>query len=303
MNPSRTADAVSGTLVLVGGGDYEQAEQVDRFLLDRNGGPTTPVVFLPTARTSRRMGEKFIEYYHSLGARDVRVTPVYEREDANNEENARMLREAGLIFIGWGNDNRVQQVIWETPVYAALAEAYHRGATVAGMSAGARLMGEIVISPANGPVGLREGLDQSPLYGAPVRSEAPRPQPGAADTLAPEPKAPLPLQLRPGFNWLPGLGIEAHLAEWNRYGHLLVTAALRPDLTWIGLDESTALVITPDGEAEVVGRGNILVARRSPMVHAVAPRPGKALEVRGLRLDVLSHGSRTSLEELRRSSE
>jgi cyanophycinase-like exopeptidase len=76
--------------------------------------------------------------------------------------------------------------------------------------------------------------------------------------------------------------------------------ALRPDLTWIGLDERTAMVVYPGGDVEVVGSGNVLVARRSPSVQAVPPRPGKALEARGLRLDVLSHGSRTTLDELRR---
>ncbi|MCX6021298.1 MAG: cyanophycinase, partial [Chloroflexi bacterium] len=282
MNQREAANPVSGTLALIGGGDYEQSEQVDRFLLELAGGPDTPVVFLPTTHSSRRMGEKFTAYYQSLGARNVRVAPVYEREDAESEENAQLLREAGLIFIGWGSDDRLQRAVRNTPVYAALEEAYRRGVLVAGTSAGARAMGEMVISPANGPVGLREGLDDGPpLIRASMEDK-------------------VPLQLRPGFNWLPGMVIEAHLGEWNRYGHLLLMGALRPDLTWIGLDERTALVISPNGEAEVVGSGNVIVARRSPSVRAVPPRPGKALEARGLHLDVLSHGSRTSLDELRR---
>jgi cyanophycinase len=302
MNQREAMPPVSGTLALIGGGDYAEAEQVDRFLLELAGGPNTPVAFLPAARSSRRMGEKFTEYYQSLGAVNVRVAPVYEREDADNEENARLLRDAGLIFIGWGSDDRLQRVIRNTPVYAALEEAYRHGVLVAGMSAGARAMGEIVISPANGPVGLREGLDQSPLYAGPDAMDPPRANPDGADAQRSAPDDKGPLRLRPGFNWLPGFGIEAHLAEWNRLGHLLVTAALRPDLTWIGLDERTALVISPDGEAEVVGSGNVIVARRSPSVLAVPPRPGKALEALGLHLDVLSHGSRTTLDELRQPS-
>ena len=285
MNPREAATPVSGILALIGGGDYEQAEQVDRFLLELAGGPDTPVVFLPTARSSRRMGEKFITYYQSLGARNVRVAPVYEREDADNEENARLLREAGLIFIGWGNDDRLQRAVTNTPVLTAMEEAYRRGAVLAGMSAGARAAGEMVISAANGPVGLREGLDDGPpLSRASLEDK-------------------VPLQLRPGFNWVPGMAIEAHLTEWNRYGHLLLMGALHPELTWIGIDERTALVIYPDGEAEVVGSGNVFVARRSPSVQAIPPRLGKALEARGLHLDLLSHGSRTTLDELRRSSE
>lgn len=272
-----------GTLALVGGGDYEQSEQVDRFLLGLAGGPSTPVVFLPTAHPSRRMGAKFTTYYESLGAQNVRVAPVYEPEDANDEENARLLREAGLIFIGWGSDTRVQQVITNTPVHAAIEEAWRGGAVLAGTSAGARAAGELTISPANGPVGLRGGLDSGP--------------PRAWDGLPMDQKT--VLQIWPGFNWLPGCGVDAHLAEWNRYGHLFLLGALRPDITWIGLDERTALIIYPDGNAEVVGPANVLVTRRSPSVQVRPPEAGRALEVRGLRLDVLAHGSRTSLDELR----
>ena len=280
------ANPVAGTLALIGGGDYEQSEQVDRYLLDLAGGVDTPVVFLPTAQPSRRMGEKFVVYYQSLGARNVRVVPVDESEDANDEQNVRLLREAGLIFIGWGADTRLQQVVAHTPVHAAIEAAYRGGAVLAGTSAGARAAGELVISPANGPVGLRGGLDEGPrrpYNGLPMDQQT-------------------VLQSWPGFNWLPGFGVEAHLAEWNRYGHLMLMGALRPDLTWVGLDERTALVVYGNGEVEVVGSGNVLVARRSPDVRAEPPRPGKALEARGLRFDILCHGSRTTLEELRRPS-
>lgn len=287
MGQGEAAGKVAGTLVLIGGGDYEECEQVDRVLLDLAGGPDTPVVFLPTAHRSHRVGEKFAEYYRSLGARNVQVAPVYEPEDARNEENARLLREAGLILIGWGSDTRLQRVVIDTPVYEAMEEAYRRGAVLAGTSAGARVAGEIVISPANGPIGLRGGLDEGP----------PRPDDGV----------PLDqktvLQVWPGFNWMPGFGVEAHLAEWNRYGHLLLMGALRPDLTWIGLDERTALIVDPDGKVRVIGSGNVLVARRAPSVQAVPPRPGKALEACGLRLDVLSDGSRTTLDQLRHPPE
>jgi len=278
-----TPGGLPGTLALIGGGDYEQSEQVDRFLLELAGGPSTPVVFLPAAHRSRRMGEKFTEYYASLGARNVRVAPVYEREDANSEENARLLREAGLIFIGWGSDTRVQQVVAGTPVHAAIEDAWQDGAVLAGTSAGARAAGELIISPANGPVGLRGGLDTGP--------------PRAGDSLPLDQKT--VLQVWPGFNWLPGCGVDAHLAEWNRYGHLFLLGALRPDITWIGLDERTALIFAPDGNAEVVGPANVLVARRSQSVQVRPPEAGRALEARGLRLDVLAHGSRTSLDELR----
>ena len=277
------AQSAVGPLALIGGGDYEQSERVDRFLLDLAGGPGTPVVFLPTARPSRKMGEKFVEYYRTLGASNVQVAPVYEPEDAHDPANAEMLRNAGLIFIGWGADTRILQVVRDTPVHAAIEGAWRGGAVLAGTSAGARAAGELVISPANGPVGLRGGLDEGPVRpynGLPMDQQT-------------------SLQVWPGFGWLPGFGIEAHLAEWQRYGHLMLMAALRPNLTWVGLDERTALIVHASGEAQVVGPGNVVVARRNPDVRAEAPRPGKALEARGLRFDLLADGSRTTLDQLR----
>ncbi|MCC6961574.1 MAG: cyanophycinase [Dehalococcoidia bacterium] len=278
---------MKGTHVLIGGGDYEQSERVDRVVLELAGGPNARVVFLPTPHKSRKVGEKFVAYYRSLGARNVEVAPVYEREDAESEENARLLRDASLIYIGWGADTRLQQVIGGTPVLRAIEEAHQGGATLAGTSAGARVAGELVISPANGPAGLRGGID---------------PGPPNLDFSIPMDQKPA-LQVWPGFNWLPGFGIEAHLAEWQRYGHLLAMGALRPDLTWIGLDERTALFISPDGRARVLGSGNVIVARRKPSIRPVAPGPGRALEARGIHLDVLADGSETSLEELRREVE
>ncbi len=284
MQQQSRVDGALGTLALIGGGDYEQSEQVDRVLLELAGGPDAAVVFLPTPHPSRRVGEKFTAYYQSIGARNVQVAPVYERADASDAEHARMLREADLIFMGWGSDSRLQDVIRDTPVLEAIEAAYRRGAVVAGTSAGARVTGEIVICPANGPMGLRGGLDEGPPR---MHDDVPMDQKPA-------------LQIWPGFNWMPGFGIEAHLTEWQRFGHLLLMGAIRPDLTWIGLDERTSLIIEPSGDARVVGPGNVFVARRTPSVQAVPPRPGEAaLEARGLRLDVLSHGSRTSLAELR----
>jgi len=59
---------------------------------------------------------------------------------------------------------------------------------------------------------------------------------------------------------------------------LLLMGALRPDPTWIGLDERTVLIVDPEGAVRVVGSGNGLVARRAPSVRARPPQVGRALE-------------------------
>lgn len=273
------AGRAKGILVLIGGGDYEQTEFIDRFMLKLTGSPSAPVVFLPTARPSRRMGEKFIEYYQSLGARNVRIAPVYEREDTYKEENIQLIHNAKLIFFGWGTASHLISVLWDTPLLVALTAAYHDGAIMGCMSAASRAAGEIAIVRGTGPEALREGLQEGPL----------REDSGAKG----------PVQLMPGFNWVPGLGIEPHLSEWNRYGNLFVMAALRAELTWIGIDECTALVVYPDERVDVIGSGNAFVFKQAQPQRVSPPHPGKALQAWGLRLDILSHGTTTTLPALK----
>ncbi len=84
------------------------------------------------------MSDKFVAYYQSLGAENVTAAPIYEREDAFNEACIRPLREAALIFIGWGTASRLLEVLRGSPALAAIEEAHQRGAVLACMSAGAR---------------------------------------------------------------------------------------------------------------------------------------------------------------------
>lgn len=271
----------NGILVLIGGGDYEQAEFIDRFMLKQAGGADAPVVFLPTAHPSRRMGEKFIEYYRSLGAQNVCVAPVFEREDAYSEENIKLIHDAKLIFFGWGTSGRLISVLWDTPLLAALDAAYHCGSVMGCMSACCRAAGEVSIVRGTGIEALREGLQEG--------------------TLREDSSSRGPVQLVKGFNWVPGLALESHLSEWNRYGNLFLMAALRPELTWIGIDESTALVVYPDERVEAIGSGNVFVFRRAKPAPVLPPQSGKALKACGLHLDVLSHGTTTTLSALRSS--
>ena len=269
-----------GTLFAIGGGDYEETEPIDRVMLDMAGGRSASVVFVPAASPSRRMGEKFVEYYRSLGAGDVQVVPVYDRQDAFKAENCSQIERADLVFIGWGVGSRLVEVTENTPFLGAMTAAYMRGAIMGCISAGARVVGELSIARGSGLDALRQGLQED----GPLREVT---------------QAPGPLQVINGFNWLPGLGVEVHFGEWNRYGELLLMAAMRPSITWLGVDERTAMVVHPDGRCKVVGVGNVMVTRSAHPDIVVPPGDGKALEAWNVRLDVLSNGSETSLSELR----
>jgi len=280
-NETHRAGKPRGTLVAIGGGDYEQAEQIDRRLLELAGGPNAPVALLPTAHPSRKVGDKFTAYYATLGARNVKVVPVYEREDAFKQEHLDVLQDARLIFISWGMNTRLVDILLGTPVQDVLTQAYHKGTVMGCMSAGARMAGELSIARGTGMEALREGIKEGP-----IRQE--------------EPGGKGPIQFQPAFNWAPGIVFEPHLSEYNRYGHFLLLTALRPDMTWVGIDERTAVIVHPDERVEVIGSSNVFVSRRRKPAKVVPPTEGRPLEAWDLRMDILAHGAQTTLSELRR---
>jgi cyanophycinase len=280
MTDAADREKPKGTLVAIGGGDFEEAEQIDRYMLDLAGGLDAPVAFVPTAHPSRKVAEKFLAYYAKLGARNVTSVPVYEREDAFRKEDVDTLLGARLIFIGWGRNTRLVDGLLGTPIQDALTQAYRQGAVMGCMSAGARMAGALSIARGTGMEALRQGIQDGP-----IREE--------------EPGGKGPIQFQPSFGWVRGVVFEPHLGEYNRYGHFLLLASVRPDLTWVGIDERTAVVVHPDERVEVIGSYNVFVSHRTKPAKVVAPSPTRPLEAWGVQMDILAHGSETTLAALR----
>ena len=134
-----------GRLALVGSGEYlpvMQAFEAD--LIAR--GPSNKYVQLATAagRESadrrgywERIGE---EQAARIGAEHIFI-PVFNREDAMNEEYAAMVEGAGLIYLSGGDPHYLSETLTGTPVWDAIERNWRAGSSLAGCSAGAMAMG------------------------------------------------------------------------------------------------------------------------------------------------------------------
>jgi cyanophycinase len=65
------------------------------------------------------------------------VVPVTSRESAQDEQNAALLRDAGLIYFGGGDTTDLLASMTGTLALEAVVQAHERGAVIVGMSAGA----------------------------------------------------------------------------------------------------------------------------------------------------------------------
>ena len=148
----------AGLLALVGGGEWQQGTDYDAELLERSGADE--VLILPTAAAYQHPERAVAHaetWFSSLGSR-ARGLMVLRHSDANKETNATAVREARFIYLSGGSPLHLLSVLKGSLVFAALANAWRRGAVVAGSSAGAMVLVDPMVDPRGGAFTVGLGL-------------------------------------------------------------------------------------------------------------------------------------------------
>jgi cyanophycinase len=145
-------------LALVGGGEWQQGTDYDAELLERSGADE--VLILPTAAAYQhpeRAVANAETWFSSLGSR-ARGLMVLRHSDANKESSAAAVRDARFIYLSGGSPLHLLSVLKGSLVFAALANAWRRGAVVAGSSAGAMVLVDPMVDPRGGAFTVGLGL-------------------------------------------------------------------------------------------------------------------------------------------------
>jgi cyanophycinase len=154
-----------GYLLLEGGAEFGGLmRDPDLKAIELAGGLEAPVRIIPTAaapdNNHQRAGNNGIRWFQSLGAKDVGSLPLIDKVSANDENIAKSLREAKLIYMLGGFTGYLGETLKGSTAWQAVLEAYATGAVVAGSSAGAMVMCEFYYDPSRGQV--IEGLNLVP---------------------------------------------------------------------------------------------------------------------------------------------
>jgi cyanophycinase len=141
-----------GILLLEGGSEFQgKMEEPDRKALALAGGQNAKVVIIPTAaapdNNSKRAGDTASEWFQTLGARNISVLPIIDKESANDPGLSAELDHANLIYILGGFTGYLDRTLKESPCLDALLHAYEKGAVIAGSSAGAMVLCERYFDP------------------------------------------------------------------------------------------------------------------------------------------------------------
>jgi cyanophycinase len=266
-SPDRNDAPPKGTLLIVGGGPIPDSI-LERFVALAGGAGRARIVIFPMASEYADAGVELAETFVKLGASAERR--VLTREQADTDAAAATLADVTGIWFGGGDQSRLTAALLDTKVETAIAARYRAGAAVGGTSAGAAVMSTPMLT----------GDEKKPGGDRPPAKDSS----DAWMTIARE-----NVVTARGFALLPGAIVDQHFVRRRRNNRLLSLVLENPGLVGVGIDESTALEVGPDGLWRILGESVAVVydARRA----AVTPSGAPALGAADVRLDVLPPGS------------
>lgn len=211
-----------GTLVIIGGGRVTD-EVWDRFL-ELAGGEKAKIVVITNASGPGETGHMGTINYLSKRLGEDRVTQMHLTtiDEANDDQNLKVLREATGVYFTGGRQWRIAEVYLNTNVHRELFALLARGGVIGGSSAGASIQGSFL-----------------------WRGDTRGPQHLIGDHTQ-------------GLGFLKLSAIDQHILVRNRQHDLDAFIKAAPEFIGIGIDESTAIVVTGD-EFEVIGKSYVAV--------------------------------------------
>jgi N-acyl-D-amino-acid deacylase len=261
--------AAAGSLLIVGGGPIPDAI-LERFVALAGGPGKARIASVPMASSDPEAGVEIVKTFQKLGAQAERI--ALDRAAASTEEAAKKFDGLTGIWFGGGDQSRLTAAIGGTPVEKAIRARYLAGAAVGGTSAGAAVMSTPMIT----------GDEKKPGGSRPPKDA--KDSSSAFMTIARE-----NIVTTAGFDLLPGAIVDQHFVRRRRHNRLISLVLENPDKVGVGLDESTALEVGPDGLWKVLGDSVAVVydARKAK----ITPAGREPLGAAGMRMHVLPAGS------------
>ena len=249
-------------MIIGGAEDKLRKRAILKDFVARSGGPQARIAVIPTASSiGAEVTEVYDAVFRALGAAEVVPVAPESREEAQSADLVERLDRSTGVFMTGGNQLKLSAVVSGTPVGDAIVAAHHRGAVVAGTSAGASIQSSHMVA-----------------FGGPGSTPKQR-----------------MTQVAAGLGLLEQAVVDQHFDQRNRYGRLLMIVSQSPQLVGIGVDEDTAAVITDEEDRQllrVLGRGSVTIFDPSQMVtNAYEATRSSPLLASGVVLHVLPEGS------------
>ena len=227
----QTAQPQKGRVLIVGGGGTTNAIK-ERLLRDAGGPKKARMLIVPYA--DMKEGPKTAEAYRKYGCTNVDFMSC-PPEEIDKPENLKKLDGVNVIYFSGGYQRILASALHGTRFLERIHQLHQAGATVGGTSAGAAVMSKVMI------ITRQHVLPKGKKSAAPgVIAEG-------------------HVNIGEGFGFVTGMIVDQHFIVRKRLPSLFSALLDHPDMLGVGIDEKTAIDVSPDGSFEVVGASSVMV--------------------------------------------
>jgi cyanophycinase len=262
-----------GSLVIIGGALRDDNAAVWEKVVQLAGGKGARIAVFPSAAGNPlKAGDAIAARLRHYGAEPFVVALSPKRDDyralADDAQAADSVARAGGVYFSGGDQGRITQVLRRadgsnTRMLDAIWSMYKGGGVIAGTSAGAAIMSTTMFHDAKPVVptlkqGVRDGKE-----------------------------------IAPGLGFIgPDVFIDQHLLVRGRFARMLPVMVKKGYKVGLGIDENSALVVSPAREVEIVGyKGAMLVELSAAARDPKQPR----FNLANARVSYLDQGDRYHL--------
>ena len=250
-----------GKLFIIGGGSRPDF-LVDRMIKEAGLKSGETVAIFPHA--SEEQDSSFYYAKQQFEKRNLKALDcAFKKDEKLSPSKLDSLKTAKLIYIGGGDQVRFMEIINSNPeVKNLLKSAYQNGKMIAGTSAGAAVMSEVMITGNQ----LKYKDYENTFDNIEIKN----------------------VETKQGLGYIKTAVIDQHFVVRSRYNRLLSLIIENPTYKGIGIDEGTAILVK-NGSAEVVGRAQVIVFKNPKQSKKLN---GDKLGAKGITLDIYLNGEK-----------
>ena len=250
-----------GKLFIIGGGSRPDF-LVDRMIKEAGLKSGETVAIFPHA--SEEQDSSFYYAKQQFEKRNLKALDcAFKKDEKLSPSKLDSLKTAKLIYIGGGDQVRFMEIINSNPeVKNLLKSAYQNGKMIAGTSAGAAVMSEVMITGNQ----LKYKDYENTFDNIEIKN----------------------VETKQGLGFIKTAVIDQHFVVRSRYNRLLSLIIENPTYKGIGIDEGTAILVK-NGSAEVVGRAQVIVFKNPKQSKKMN---GDKLGAQGITLDIYLNGEK-----------
>ncbi len=236
-----------------------------RIITESVKGADSRIEIVPTAsQIPEDVGAEYIKAFSFLGAKNVDVLNISNRDGANDINNCARLTAADVLIFTGGDQLRLSSILGGSDFHTILLNKYwHEEFLIMGTSAGAAASSNSMIYQGSAAEALLKGE----------------------------------VKITSGLGFINNVIIDTHFVHRGRFGRLMQAVATNPMMLGIGLGEDTGLLIKNATDMEAIGSGLVILVDGKSIKHTniYDIEMGQPISIENLILHVMAKGDHYDL--------